>query len=191
MRRNQLFIYAATATTLVLGLSGCGSHSQAAANPSPTISTAPILYPCDTSQLAWEVGQVGGAAGHIGFTGANFYNTSATTCTLIGRPKLQMLDDADDVIPTFTLAGPSVTVPNIKPVTVTIAPGERAFFDLGYASGTGYGFLQCPASTFVKITPPENSEALTVAWKIQPYGGPSIQQLRCGEIYVSPVYKIN
>ncbi len=188
MKLKRSILVVPVAVLGLLSLSACGAKPapSPSATPSQTVSAA--ILPCLTSQLAWKPGQEGGAAGHIGITAAGFINTSTTTCSLQGYPTLHMLDASGKSIPTFTLHGPSVTVPDIKESLVLLAPESEAFVDLGYSNGTGYGMSTCPTSTSVQITPPANTAALTVDWKLQPFGGPTIQTLRCGEIVTSPVY---
>jgi hypothetical protein len=69
---------------------------------------------------------------------------------------------------------------------VTLAPGHHASFFVGFADATGYGLDKCPASARVEIIPPNDHAPITIAWRLQPYGG-STEHLRCGEITVSPV----
>ena len=126
--------------------------------------------------------------GHVGITGAGFKNISTITCTLKGYPVLQMFDAAGHPIPTHVIRGTSYTVQSIPEKAVILAPGTEAMFDLGYSNGTGYGTASCPTSAQVEITPPSAGWSIKVSWQIQPYGGDSIPQLRCGEITVSPVY---
>lgn len=194
MKVSRTIIALSGSILLISVLSACGTKQVATptASPtaSPTLSTKMTILPCLASQLTWKAGQEGGAMGHIGVTQAGFVNSSATTCFLNGYPKFQMLDASGKAIPTFTLHGPSVSVPQITQTKVILAPGKEAFVDLGFANGTGYGNSQCPTSSFVEVTPPAATSSIKVAWKIQPFGGGTIQKLRCGEIYTSPVYHL-
>lgn len=142
---------------------------------------------CFSSQLAVRLGQAGVALGHVG-QAVSFRNTSATSCTLYGYPGLQMLDAAGHPIRTQVLRGAAYTVPTMPERTVTLRPEAWASFDVGYDDATGYANDKCPTSARVEITPPNAYRPITVAWRIQPYGGGSIRHLRCGQITVSPVY---
>ena len=128
----------------------------------------------------------GVAAGSVGDT-VTFTSVAASTCTLRGYPKLQMLTANGHRLATHLRRGASVTVPAMPTRTVTLVPGAAASFDLGYADATGYARLKCPTSARVKITPPKSTGQITVSWHLQPYGG-SIEHLRCGIITVSPVF---
>jgi len=142
---------------------------------------------CFSSQLAVTLGRGGVATGHVGRL-VSFRNTSATTCTLLGYPGMQMLDAAGHPIRTQVLRGTAITVPSVPERVVTLTPGALASFDLGYDDATGYGNDRCPTSARVEITPPNDFRSITISWRIQPYGGGSVTHLRCGQITVSPVY---
>jgi hypothetical protein len=142
---------------------------------------------CHSSQLRVKLGQAGGALGHIGEL-VSFENVSTTTCTLHGYPGLQMLAAGGKPIRTQVLRGVAYTVPAVAQRLVSLRPGHEASFDLGYDDATGYGNERCPTSARVEVTPPNAYEPITVVWRIQPYGGGTVQHLRCGQITVSPVF---
>jgi hypothetical protein len=152
---------------------------------SPAATSAGVSR-CLTAELVARPGQGGVAAGSVGDV-VHFTNVSHHRCTLHGYPGLQMLNAAGRPIVTDVHRGSSVTV-SARPVgLVTLAPGGKASFELGYADATGFGSETCPTSTRIEITPPNDYRPLTIAWRIQPFGG-DIPHLRCGEITVSPVY---
>jgi hypothetical protein len=156
--------------------------------PAATVSSAAPTTPrCHSSQLHVKLGPAGAALGHIGQL-VSFENASATTCTLYGYPGLQMLDAAGRPIRTQVLRGIAYTVPSVPERPVSLPPGHEASFDLGYDDATGYGNESCPTSARVEVTPPNAYAPITVAWRMQPYGGGTIQHLRCGQITVSPVF---
>jgi hypothetical protein len=155
------------------------------ANPgSPAAASNPSS--CAAPQLAVTLGSPQGAAGSIAQT-VHFENVSSARCTLEGYPALLMLGAAGTPLATEEHRGPSVTVPSIAPRLVTLAPGAKASFDIGYSDATGYANERCPTSARVAIIPPEDTKPITIAWRLEPYGG-DIPHLRCGEIAVSPVY---
>jgi uncharacterized protein DUF4232 len=165
------------------------SSAPASTGPSttPTTATTASAHGCTAVQLSIQVGTANGAAGSVGYTN-DFKNISVATCTLYGYPGLQMLNSSGQPISTDVIRGTSVTVPSVPERLVTLAPGARAGFDMGFASSTGYGSAKCPTSARVEFTAPNDFQSLTVALAIQPYGGPSTAQLHCGQITVSPVY---
>jgi hypothetical protein len=142
---------------------------------------------CHSNQLAVRIGFEGAALGHIGVT-VRFVNVSEIACSLYGYPGLLMLDRAGHALPTEVQRGVAYTVPSVAERLVTLRPGGGAAFDAGWDDATGYGSKQCPTSSRVLVTPPNAYRSIGVVWRIQPYGGGSIQHLRCGLITVSPVF---
>ncbi len=185
-KKTKLIIVAAG---LIL-LSGCSSTAKTTPTVSPTPSTTatPASLTCDSSQLSIQLGAQDAAMGSRGVTGMDFLNTSARSCTLEGYPIVQMIDASGKSLPTYVTHFGSFAAPNAPVGVVTLAPGGKAKFDLLYAAQTGYGNAYCPTSGKVDFTPPGSKIALSLDWKIQPYGGGTIQKLRCGEIKVSPLY---
>ena len=125
--------------------------------------------------------------GTIGYTDMTFTNTSQSTCTLTGFPKLQMLDGSGKDIPTRSTHEPMQNIPGNSREIVRLAPGEKAHFDIRFHNMTGYANAYCPSSTRVVITPPNDEEGISIPWQIAPYGGSTIQKLHCGGILVSPL----
>jgi hypothetical protein len=159
-----------------------GGNSSPAQKP----PVAASVSRCLVSQLTVTPGEAGAAAGSIGQV-AHFENVSHTACTLYGYPGMQLLGAAGEPLATEVHRGASSTVPARAVRAVDLLPGKQASFDLGYADATGYGNEHCPTSTRVEVTPPNDYGHLTIAWKLQPYGG-DIPHLECGEIAVSPVF---
>ena len=190
---NKRTAVALSAVSLIF-LSGCSSSSKT--NPttsptplsSPTVSATPASLVCDSSQIAIQLGVEDAAMGSRGVTGMTFQNTSKKSCTLEGYPIVQMIDATGKSLPTYVTHFGSFNAPKSPATLVTLAPGAKAKFDLLYEAQTGYGNAVCPTSSKVDFTPPGSTVALPLDLKIQPYGGGTIQKLRCGEIKVSPVY---
>ncbi len=163
--------------------------AEAAAKAAAAVSAAAVspVASCTASQLAVELGPDDAAMGHVGQV-VSFKNISATTCALKGYPGLRMFDAAGKLIPTEVTDGPSYIVPALPDKVVVLTVGSEASFDVGYSDATGYGTAECPTSSQVAVTPPDASQPITVSWRIQPYGGSTIEKLQCGQIAVSPVY---
>jgi Protein of unknown function (DUF4232) len=163
-----------------------GSSQTTTATAAAT-STSGAPPACVTAQLSLGLGQANGAAGSVGYTNS-FENISSTACTLFGYPGMLMLGAAGKPIPTDVIRGTSVVVPDEPERLVTLAPGSRALFQMGFSDGTGYGNDYCPTSSRVEFTPPGGYSQITVSLRINPYGGTDVEHLHCGEITVSPVY---
>ena len=140
---------------------------------------------CQTSQLSVVSDPAhsgGGAAGSLGMTYV-FTNTSTTTCTLGGFPVLQLLGASGQPLTTTTIHASQT------PTTVTLPPAGQAWFDIEFPTQTGFGNLQCPVSSALAVTPPDNTTALRISGsggQIGAYGG-DIPHLMCGNITTSPV----
>ena len=173
---------------LALSLTGCGSKAQVLPSPTPTPTVTPAALQCNSSQLAIIMGTESAAMGARGVSDMGFKNVSSMPCTLIGFPGIQMTDANGKSIPTFVANSPTIMGVPASIKIVTLMPGLRANFNMLYESSTGYGNAICPTSTQVDFTPPGAKLPLVLPWKIQPYGGSTIQSLHCGEIKVSPVF---
>jgi len=177
---------AATSTAATSTTSTSGPSTPTSATTATTAATTATDPGCLADQLTVEVGFADAAAGSVGYRNS-FENISGATCTLYGYPGLQMRDQFG-AIGTDVIRGTSVTVPPVPERLVTLAPGSRAWFQMGFSDGTGYGDAECPASTLVEFTAPNDFQSITIPLQIQPYGGATIARVHCGEIYVSPVY---
>ncbi len=145
---------------------------------------APATSPdCTSNQLSVRPGQATAGAGHVTQT-VSFFNTSSSACTLYGYPGMLMFDAAGEPLTTHVSRSPTMAER-----TVTLDPGAQASFLAHWADQTGYGTETCPTSSTVEITPPNAFHGGYVHWMITPYGG-SVQNLRCGEISVTPVYAV-
>jgi hypothetical protein len=164
-------------TTTVPGEPSTTTTTSAAAGSS-------VRGGCGASQLGVKAGLVYAAMGSLNQV-ITFTNTSTATCTLYGYPGLLMLGSSGQVIPTTVRRTASVVILPETPTTVTLPPGHKASFTLGYQDQTGYGNSICPTSADLEVTPPNAYAYLVIPDKISAYG-PSLGQ--CGTINVSPVY---
>ncbi len=166
-----------------VALAACGATSAP-----PTSSSPQSLPRCTSVDLRVEIGIANVAMGHVSQQ-IRLKNTSQSTCTLSGYPRLQMLNAAGAPITTRLHFGADYIVPAIPVRTVTLAPNASAGFLVGYEDATGYATAVCPTSDTIKIFPPHDASALSVRWHLTPYGG-SVNALRCGILAVSPIARV-
>jgi Protein of unknown function (DUF4232) len=123
-----------------------------------------------------------GAAGTIEVT-FSLTNISPSSCVMWGYPGGLMLGGTGQALPTIVHRGGSLSFENIPVTTVTIGPGQAAWFNLGYSDVTVNGETSCPSSAAFEITPPNNVPHLVVSVTMDPCGG--------GSVEVSPVFDKN
>ena len=178
----------ARAGVIAVGASAVAAAGLVVTGLSLAATASAARYPrCHSTQLAVRIWREGAALGHIGVE-VRFVNLSGGACSLYGYPGLQMLDGRNHALPTRVHRGVAYTVPKTAERVVIVRPRASAAFDAGWDDATGYGLKKCPTSSRVLVTPPDAYRSISVRWRIQPYGGGTIQHLRCGQITVSPVF---
>ena len=154
-----------------------GSTSTSAA--ASTTSTAAGLARCATTGLAGSVVGSSGAAGTIETTVA-LKNTTSAPCSLGGFPGMQMLSSSGSSLPTTVVRTGSYAFTAMPATTVTIAPGQSAYFNVGYSDVPVGNETSCPTSASVQVTPPNAVDHLVMSAALAPCGG--------GTLVVSPVF---
>jgi len=91
-----------------------------------------------------------------------------------------LLDSAGAGLPTKVLRKGSYGFTAMAPTTVTVVPGNAAYFNIGYSDVPVGGETSCPTSAAVEVTPPNQIDHLTVKATMAPCGG--------GTLVVSPVF---
>jgi Protein of unknown function (DUF4232) len=66
-------------------------------------------------------------------------------------------------IPTIVRRGGSLSFENVPVSTVSIAAGASAWFNMGYSDVPVSGETSCPASKSIEITPPNDTQQLSVS----------------------------
>jgi hypothetical protein len=146
-----------------------------------TGSAAASVPRCTAAHLkAWA----GPVQGNLGTDLAEFafINTSSKKCSLIGYPKVQMLNGAGQQIATTDRDSPVSAFPDITRKLVVLAKGKRAYFGVFYPDHTGSGTMVCPPAATLELTPPGSTQAVTLRGSgaaITPYAG-SDAALGCG-----------
>jgi Domain of unknown function (DUF4232) len=110
---------------------------------------------CHTDDLAVKVGQSDSATGHTGLNLA-LVNRSTHPCRIYGYGGVQLLDAAGAALPTQQLRGWPT------PQLITLRPGQRAHSLLTWVSSPDAP--PCSGSTFLLVTPPDETEPIRVAF---------------------------
>ena len=124
-------------------------------------------------------------AGSEGAAGTNevtfsLRNTSGSACLMKGFPGAQLLSSTGAQLPTHVVPGGSYPFTNFAAAQVTLAPGQSAYFNVGYSDVPHAGESTCPTATQVAITPPgaSDSDPVTVQFQV----------CNMGTLTVSPVF---
>jgi Protein of unknown function (DUF4232) len=149
--------------------------------PPTTTSTTTAAGPatCPTTALVATVAGSEGAAGTIETTIA-LRSTSTTNCLLSGYPGLQLVSATGTNLPTVVTRMGTYSFTAMAPTTVTLAPGQTAYFNIGYSDVPVGTETSCPTSGSLIVTPPNDFDHLSVNAMLAPCGG--------GSMTVSPVF---
>jgi hypothetical protein len=182
-----------------LALAGCGSSGNAASD-NPTVTSAPPAPAttsaaptsaaptsaaatsaagparCHTADLRAGLGDHQGAAGHL-FQVVTLTNTGTAACRIFGFPGMALQDASKNAM-TTTVVRNGGQLPSTAPGSVALAPGGVASFTVSWSDVPTGSATNCPTSASALVTPPDETDALTVA----------LQATACGgELDVSPV----
>jgi hypothetical protein len=146
---------------------------------SSTSSTSAGTARCATASLSGAIAGSSGGAGTIETTVA-LKSTASTTCVLGGYPGLLLLSSAGAALPTNVVRKGSYSFTSMAPTTVTLAPGQSTYFNIGYSDVPVGTETTCPSSASLEVTPPNATDHLVIAATMEPCGG--------GTLVVSPVF---
>jgi hypothetical protein len=172
-----------SSTTTTGGGSSTTSTTSAPTTTKPanttTSTTAAGTTRCASASLVGTVAGSSGAAGTIETTIA-LRSTSTTSCVLGGYPGLQLVSPTGADLPTVVTRMGNYSFTAMAPTTVTLAPGQTAYFNIGYSDVPVGTETNCPTSGSMLVTPPNAFDHLTVSAMLAPCGG--------GSMTVSPVF---
>lgn len=154
-----------------------GSTTTLPTGTTTTVAAGPSR--CVTTALTGSIAGSGGAAGTIETTVA-LKSTGTVPCSLAGYPGLQMLSASGATLPTQVVRKGNDSFTSMAPTTVVLAPGQSAYFNIGYSDVPVGNETTCPTSGSVEVTPPNAFDHLVVAAALAPCGG--------GTLVVSPVF---
>jgi hypothetical protein len=143
----------------------------------------PVQLPaaaCTSSQLAASFVTGQGAAGTI-FQTLALTNTSGLACTLDGFVSVQMLDAANNPLPTVGVPGGGMLGGRPGPSSFVLAPGAASQFVIAWSDVPVGGETTCPMAATLLVIPPGDTTPLDVA------GLSGIAPCNSGTIDISPL----
>ena len=187
-------IAAITVLAASSALGACASSKTTSAPPTSTTSTTPTstnsLAPastttattttCQPSQLHIVKSGYQGAAGTIEMT-FSLTNRSTMLCRMYGYPGMLLLNSAGSAQPTTVNRGGGLAFENVAETDVSLAPGQTAYFNLGYNDVVSQP-AACSMASQIEITPPNDTSYAVVAVF------PNIDACGNGTLHVSPVF---
>ena len=190
MRTTSRVVRAAVPMAVcAVALAACSSHAVRRATststpavtvPAPPATSAPAssgatsssagTTACSASALTGTVTGTQGGAGVLEVTVA-LRNGSGSSCTLHGYSGLQLVGSDGSQLVTSVRQGGPLSFESVAPSTVTLAPGQDAYLNVGFSDVPTGSSASCPTATGLKLVPPGDSASVTVAVQIQPCGG--------------------
>lgn len=160
--------------------SGVGAHHR---STTPTTTASPATTStgassstssgasttCTAAQLAGAVTGMQGGAGTLELTVA-LRNSSSSSCTMDGYAGLQLLGSGGAQLPTDTHQGGGLAFESVAPSPVDLAPGQVAYFNIGFSDVPTAGQTSCPSATGLQVIPP-GATAITVPVQVQACAG--------------------
>ena len=146
-----------------------------------TTTTAPaVVGTCRLPGLQIAVAGQSGAAGTQEIT-FSLTNSSAAFCTTYGYPGLLLVGTTGAPLPTTVVRGGGLDFESIAPAQVALAPGETAYFNVGF-SDVQSGTTACSSTHTVEVTPPTTTTHATVSVELGIYACDD------GTLHVSAVF---
>ena len=177
IRRMQksAFVWAAGALSARLVLGAAAASAQAVSPPVQLPAAT-----CSALQLTASHVMSEGAAGTI-FDTLQLTNIGDVPCTLDGFVTVQMLDAANNPLPTVTVPGGGMLSGRPDPSAFTLPSGASSQWVQAWSDVPHGGETTCPMAATVEVTPPDTTTPIVVA------GLSGIAPCNSGTIDVSPL----
>lgn len=120
-----------------------------------------------------------GAAGTQEYT-FSLRNSTGSSCPMDGFPSMELLGSTGAQLTTHVVQGGTYSFTDYVPSALTLAPGQSAFFDVGF-SDVPTGSSACDSVTQIEIFPPKASDDDVV-------NVPTLTICDGGSVTVSPVF---
>jgi Protein of unknown function (DUF4232) len=133
--------------------------------PAPTSNArapaTPVPGRCHTADLNARLRIYHIPGPHYHYAALVLTNRSRRTCRVYGYGGVQILDAARHPLPTH-----QVRDPNAPPHRVLLPPGASAYSQLHWSVMAGVGETEpCqPTATYLLITPPDETQPITITW---------------------------
>lgn len=108
-------------------------------------------------------------------------NTGSAPCSTYGYPGLLLVSTSGAALTTTVVRGGGLAFENIAPGEVVLAPGDTAYFNIGF-SDVQTATTTCSSSRTIEVTPPTNTAHATVS------AGLGIYACDNGTLHVSAVF---
>ena len=168
-------------------LTACSAQSTITPTPAiaSTPTTARIVPTCKTSQLTLAFDR---SDALVANRADQFYlqNTSTSTCTLFGYPRIQMLLADRHPTPTHSSQATSAYLFQTALKHVSLQAAAKSYFIIEWVAGTCAQYAST-AGAFVQVTPPGVTGILTTSARAGADGGIDA----CSNIVISPVSAMN
>ena len=133
---------------------------------------------CATTALTGSVAGSSGAAGTIETTVA-LKSTATAPCVARRLSRAAAPARPGSALPTKVVRKGTYSFTSMAPTTVTLAPGQSAYFNIGYSDVPVGNETTCPTSASLEVTPPNAYDHLAVAATLAPCGGAPWWSPRC------------
>lgn len=125
-----------------------------------TTTTTAATATCQVSGVRLDAVGQGGAAGTQEIT-FSLANASSSPCTTFGYPGMLLVSTSGAALTTTVDRGGGLSFENISPTHVTLAPGQTAYFNVGF-NDVQTATTTCSTTHSVEVTPPTNTTHVTV-----------------------------
>jgi hypothetical protein len=147
--------------------------------PAPTTTTSttpgasvPLAAPCGASVLKGVQAAFGNAAGGAATTAVALTNTSKSTCSLTGYPRLQLISPKGANLPSNVEQGGTGIPTSLGTSGVNLAAsGGVASFMLYWVATPSSSEPTCPLATEMKVSVPGSAKPVTMKAEINACGG--------------------
>ena len=176
--KTNLVTRSTTSTTTKSSGSSSSSSNTSNSNKAPVSKTPTVTPNCSSSNLALSLGPLQGAAG-TSYMNVVLKNTASNSCVISGYPTVALSDGSGSA-----LGNPASQSGSSTPSSITLTANQSVNASVGFPNPGFFDPSQCSqASTYIKVTPPNNQTALQASLSEQNCPGFSVGALQAGNGY--------